>query len=125
MFSEADLNIRVKVLLSYKKIIFSADYNDLIKKLPQDCPSCSETLLVSELTCSDCGTRVAGAYALPLFLQLSQEEQDFVLRFVLSGGSLKKMEAQLKKSYPTVRNILDDVIEKLWDLQMQGDEAVF
>ena len=46
-------------------------------------------------------------------MRLNKEEQDFVFEFILSGGSLKKMASQMSKSYPTVRNILDDIIQKL------------
>ena len=49
----------------------------------------------------------------PALMQLSIEDQEFILEFVLTGGSLKKMATQLGKSYPTVRNKLDDIIEEL------------
>jgi hypothetical protein len=41
------------------------------------------------------------------------EEQDFILRFVRCSGSLKDMAKQLGLSYPTVRNLLDEIIEKI------------
>ncbi len=88
-----------------------------MKKLPVICPSCDTVMQVSALSCPQCDTRVQGSYSLPVFLQLPQEEQDFILNFVLSGGSLKAMAKQLKKSYPTVRNRLDDIIEHLKTLQ--------
>ncbi len=82
-------------------------------KLPVLCPSCEESLAVSQLSCQNCDTVISGNYSLPLLLQLSQEDQDFVLQFVMMGGSLKKMASKMDKSYPTVRNRLDDIIEKL------------
>jgi hypothetical protein len=48
-----------------------------------------------------------------LLAQLSVEEQDFVLKFVKNSGSLKDMAKDLGLSYPTVRNLLDDIIEKI------------
>ena len=51
--------------------------------------------------------------ALPLLARLSEKEQQFVLDFVKSSGSLKDMAKNIGVSYPTVRNILDDLIEKL------------
>lgn len=84
-----------------------------MKKLPVHCPSCSETLKVSQLSCENCETLISGSYDLPVMMNLPRENQQFILDFVLSGGSLKKMATQLKKSYPTVRNMLDEVIEKL------------
>jgi hypothetical protein len=52
-------------------------------------------------------------YPLPVLARLSTEEQDFILRFVKSSGSLKDMAKQLSLSYPTVRNLLDDIIKKI------------
>jgi hypothetical protein len=46
-------------------------------------------------------------------MQLPQDDQDFILQFVLHSGSLKKMALQMEISYPTMRNKLDDIIEKL------------
>ncbi|HBW79041.1 MAG TPA: hypothetical protein DEF78_00300, partial [Sphingobacterium sp.] len=39
--------------------------------------------------------------------------QEFVLNFLIHSGSLKEMANQMGKSYPTVRNILDDLIQKV------------
>jgi len=60
---------------------------------------------------------VSGNYALPFLLQLTPEEQLFVFQFVLTSGSLKEMAAQMGNSYPTVRNKLDDIIEKIHQLK--------
>jgi len=84
-----------------------------MQKLPIICPCCESTLSVSKLTCPSCDTLVAGNYLLPVFLRLIEEEQLFVLNFITSGGSLKEMASKLGKSYPTVRNMLDDIIEKI------------
>ncbi|PZO31070.1 MAG: hypothetical protein DCE86_09315, partial [Flavobacteriaceae bacterium] len=56
-------------------------------------------------------------YSLPFYLQLSEEEQNFILQFFLSSGSLKEMAVQMGNSYPTVRNKLDDIIEKIKKLK--------
>lgn len=84
-----------------------------MQKLPIICPSCEHSLSVSQLSCGNCATIISGDYLLPLFLRLSIEDQQFVMDFILSGGSLKTMASKLGKSYPTVRNMLDDIIEKL------------
>jgi hypothetical protein len=68
---------------------------------------------VKSLKCACCSTEVTGNYELPALLLLSSEEQDFILSFVKCSGSLKEMANQLKLSYPTVRNYLNDIIEKL------------
>ena len=86
-------------------------------KLPVNCPSCESQLSVTELSCPECNTKVSGQYLLPLLLQISEEDQQFILDFFLSSGSLKEMANQMGKSYPTVRNKLDDIIEKIKNLQ--------
>jgi len=90
-------------------------------KLPVKCPSCQSPLEVSSLACTNCETQIKGAYALPVMLQLSQDEQDFIYDFIVSGGSLKAMAKQLGKSYPTVRNKLDDLIDHLQQLKTQSN----
>ncbi len=88
-----------------------------IPKLPVSCPSCSTPLTVSQLSCPECTTQVSGSFPLPVLLQLNAEEQHFILQFFLSSGSLKQMATQMGNSYPTVRNKLDDLIEKVKQLQ--------
>ena len=60
---------------------------------------------------------MVGVYALPIISRLSSEEQKFIFDFVLASGSLKVMAQNLKLSYPSVRNILDDIIGKLNKLE--------
>ena len=82
-----------------------------MNKLPAKCPSCDQSLLVSELACLSCNTKISGSFKLPILSNLHQEDQDFILEFVRSSGSLKKMAVKFGVSYPTVRNRLDDLIE--------------
>lgn len=84
-----------------------------MKRIPIDCPSCGLKLKVAKLVCDHCETEVSGKFSLPVLVQLSLEEQEFILNFLRHSGSLKEMAAQLGKSYPTVRNILDDLIFKI------------
>lgn len=86
-------------------------------KLPIHCPSCENSLSATQLTCNNCSTSVSGNYPLPMLLQLTAEEQNFVVQFFLSSGSLKEMASQMGNSYPTVRNKLDDIISKINLLQ--------
>jgi hypothetical protein len=44
---------------------------------------------------------------------LSEEDQDFVLQFVLASGSLKEMARLQGVSYPTIRASLDRVIASI------------
>ena len=68
---------------------------------------------VKSLKCENCQTEVSGSYDLPVLILLSPNEQDFILRFIRYSGSLKEMAKDLSLSYPTVRNLLNEIIEKI------------
>ncbi|GAB3413788.1 DUF2089 family protein [Niabella aquatica] len=86
-------------------------------KMPVLCPSCDHALKVSQLKCDTCSTGITGSYDLPLFLKLSREEQDFIMDFFLASGSIKEMARLAGNSYPTMRNKMDDMIEKIKTLK--------
>ena len=81
--------------------------------LPCNCPSCQSHLKVKSLKCETCQTEVIGLYDLPELARLSPDDRQFVLQFVKCSGSIKDMAKYLNLSYPTVRNRLDDIIDKL------------
>jgi hypothetical protein len=89
--------------------------------LPCNCPACQSELKVKSLWCEHCGTEVTGLYELPLLARLKPEEQDFIVRFMKCSGSLKDMAKQLGLSYPTVRNMLDDLIERMTKEEKKKD----
>lgn len=87
------------------------------KRLPLQCPACESPLKVGRMFCGECDTEVCGDFELPLLARLPEKEQQFIIEFVKSSGSLKDMAKSMGVSYPTVRNVLDDLIEKLIKLQ--------
>ena len=84
-----------------------------LKKLPISCPSCEARLKVKKLYCSECNTEVDGIFDMPTLAGFNSDEQEFIINFIKASGSLKEMASILNRSYPSVRNILDDVIEKI------------
>ena len=88
-----------------------------MKRMPTTCPSCEGRLSVKRLRCEACETEVDGLYSLPVLANLDQDEQEFILKFIQASGSLKEMASQMNRSYPTVRNLLDAIIEKLHKCQ--------
>lgn len=90
--------------------------------LPIQCPACKEPLKVKRLVCGHCQTQVEGAYDLPVLAQLDAQEQLFLVDFVKSSGSLKEMAGLMKLSYPTVRNRLDEIIDKIRRLETAAKE---
>ncbi len=91
--------------------------------LPKKCPSCESDLIVKSLECTNCGTTVNGSYNLPIISMLNIEEQSFVMKFVKYSGSLKQMAKEMKLSYPTVRNILNDIISKIESMEGNDEEV--
>ncbi len=91
-------------------------------KIPSQCPSCDHSLQVTELKCPGCSTRVNGDYSMPIFNYLSPEEQTFILDFFKESGKLNTMAKQHKMSYPTMRNKLDDLINKLKKMENEPDQ---
>jgi len=85
--------------------------------LPVSCPSCGRTLKVKRFECSGCATGIEGDFELPALARLNPEEQDFLISLIKSSGSLKDLARIYGVSYPTVRNRLDALIERVTDLE--------
>lgn len=86
-------------------------------KLVVSCPSCEGDLRVTRLACQSCGTNLDGSFELPVLLQLPAEDLAFIVEFVRASGSLKAMAQLEGRSYPTVRNRLDQIIERVEELE--------
>lgn len=84
-----------------------------MKKLPATCPACNSQLKVKSLTCRKCETEIQGEYDLPALASLCPDDQAFMLDFIKARGSLKEMAKLLRLSYPTIRNRLDEIIERV------------
>ena len=77
------------------------------------CPYCFGKMRVSTLVCNECSTEIKSRFTVPRFLELSADQQQFAMDFILASGSLKEMAAKYGISYPTVRARLDRMIECL------------
>ncbi|MGH6952760.1 MAG: DUF2089 family protein [Alphaproteobacteria bacterium] len=91
------------------------------------CAVCKGTLEVERLACRDCGLALEGAFRLPRLLRLSKEHLALAEAFLLAGGSIKDVAAELDISYPTLRKRLDELIESLATLRkadVAASEAV-
>ncbi len=85
------------------------------RKLLQDCPVCGSALKVRVLHCSSCSTNIEGTFEPPQskIFYLNKKDLEFVELFVKVRGSIKEMEKALGVSYPTVRGMLNGVIERM------------
>jgi hypothetical protein len=78
---------------------------------------------VKSLVCERCQTEIQGQYELPLLSRLSIDDQGFIIEFIKASGSLKEMARLLGLSYPTVRNRLDEVIERIRLTEKAGKDG--
>lgn len=83
------------------------------KEIIGSCPVCEDKLRVTKLECHSCGTTIGGEFKLSKFDYLSEEQQYFIEIFLKNRGNIKEIEKEMKISYPTVRRLLDNVIEGL------------
>ena len=81
--------------------------------VPGRCPVCGQSLYVTKLACSHCGTSVEGVFELPRLARLSPEHQQFIELFIRSEGKLNRVQEFLGISYPTARAQLHEVIRAL------------
>ncbi len=81
--------------------------------IPQSCPSCGSTLIVTQLNCTSCGTGVVGKFELSPFFRLKPESLKFLEVFVRNRGNVKEMERETGESYWTIRRQLDEVITEM------------
>ena len=56
---------------------------------------------------------IEGSFELPPLARLTLEDQIFVTAFIRSQGSIKSMEKLFGISYPTVKNRLNTIADKL------------
>jgi hypothetical protein len=91
--------------------------------IPQKCPSCSAPLVVTQLTCSACGTGVTGYYELSPFYKLSSQSLHFLETFIHNRGNVKEMERETGESYWAIRRRLDEVIAEM-GFDVKPDEAL-
>ena len=79
-----------------------------LTKLTQGMPLTVERVRLTE---SDIG--IEGSFELPPLARLSAEDQVFVAAFVRCHGSIKQMEQWFGVSYPTIKNRLNRISDRL------------
>jgi hypothetical protein len=73
------------------------------------CPNCHQLLKIARIVCTSCGISMEGEFEISPLAQISLEDQTFVIAFVRTHGSIKKMESLFGISYPTVKNRLNAI----------------
>lgn len=81
--------------------------------MPGACPVCGDELAVVRLVCGTCGTAVEGRYRASKFARLTPDQLTFLEAFLRSRGNIRKVERELRISYPTVRSRLNALLGAL------------
>lgn len=93
-------------------------------KIITQCPSCeSSKLYVAKIECDMCHTRFEGKFDIPSLLKLPEEDLQFIFDFVKCSGSLKDMANKQNISYPTLRNKLNELIDRIENLDAKEEGA--
>lgn len=85
----------------------------MTNSIPSNCPSCQSPMVITQLSCTNCDTDIAGYYPLSPFAHLSEEDLIFLENFIRYRGNVKEMERELEQSYWTIRNRLDKLIQEM------------
>jgi hypothetical protein len=91
--------------------------------VPTKCPLCGGEVTVTRIYCRDCDTTIEGHFTTGgPFAHLKPEQLAFIEMFVRNEGRIKRLEEELKLSYPTIRKQLYDVIRAM-GYEPGGEEA--
>lgn len=77
------------------------------------CPECQAPMGIRRLACPHGHVAMEGEFETPALTGLGLDEQLFVTAFLRCHGSIKRMEELFDISYPTVKNRLSAIVDKL------------
>lgn len=78
-----------------------------MRKLLKQCPVCSGEMMIRELECVECQTRIVSEFDIQSGnLEIDQDILDFIKVFIFAEGSIKQSEKILNCSYPKIKNLL-------------------
>ena len=70
-------------------------------------------IVIERVRLVDSDIAIEGSFSLPPLVNLSAEDQVFVIAFIRSDGSIKDMEKMFDISYPTVKNRINRIAKQL------------
>jgi len=77
--------------------------------LPAGCPLCGDSIAVTQIKCTGCGSEIKGSFATAGLTALPVEYQKFIAVFLRHRGNISQVEKELGISYPTINKMLDTV----------------
>ncbi len=77
------------------------------------CPACGSDLIITELSCQNCGIKINGNFAVNELAELNSDEWKFIKQFLLVEGNISKMEIDYNISKRDIRSLLNTINLKL------------
>jgi len=90
---------------------------------PSKCPVCGSGLVITTLTCENCGSQISGSFSPCRYCSLSDKHRLFLETFLKCRGSIKEVERTLSISYPTVKGLLDELLYALFGTRNEEEPA--
>lgn len=95
-----------------------------MQKLISTCPACHGKMVITTLTCPDCGIELRGQFeaedAQPV--SLSGEDDIFLTCFLKNRGNMKQVQEEMRISYPTAKKRLDQALKVLGLYTEEGEK---
>lgn len=81
---------------------------------PSKCPVCAGELRITKLSCPQCKTELSGSFPPCKYCSLDEKQQLFMETFLRCRGNIREVEKVLGISYPTVKGLLEDLLNTLF-----------
>ncbi|MDD4124715.1 MAG: DUF2089 domain-containing protein [Eubacteriales bacterium] len=94
----------------------------MIIKQPGACPVCKGRLTVTKISCESCGTELTGRFPQCKYCALDERLGAFLETFLRCKGNIKDIEKELSISYPTVKNLIDELLSALGIMSTEPDK---
>ncbi|HBL85072.1 MAG: hypothetical protein A2Y17_02520 [Clostridiales bacterium GWF2_38_85] len=82
-------------------------------KQPNNCPVCKNKFTITKMTCNNCHTELTGSFAQCKYCSLDERVSAFLETFLKCRGNIKEIEKELSISYPTVKNLTEEMLAAL------------
>ena len=80
------------------------------KRKKPECPYCGTAMRPVVMACDCCNVEIRGQFRETKFSQLSNEDLEFLERYLLAGFNIKALAEESGLGYVAIRNRLDRVI---------------
>ena len=81
---------------------------------PSKCSVCGAQLQITQLTCPHCSSQISGSFSPCRYCSLNDRQKLFLDTFLRSRGNIREVERALSVSYPTVKNMLEELLGALF-----------